>query len=85
MLFRSETDRVYLILYATGLRQRSSPATVRIGGIEAEVTYAGAQGEFPGLDQINVLIPRALSGRGGVDVALSVDNRSANTVSITIR
>ncbi len=55
------TEKVYLILYGTGLRHRSSlsAVTVTIGGLNAEVSYAGAQGYYVGLDQVNVLIPGA--------------------------
>jgi uncharacterized protein (TIGR03437 family) len=58
---------------------------VRIGGQAAEVLYAGAQAEFVGLDQINVRIPRTLRSRGLVDVAVSVDGKVANVVSINIQ
>jgi uncharacterized protein (TIGR03437 family) len=37
------------------------------------------------LDQINALIPRALIGRGEVDVVLTVDGKIANTVRVNIR
>src|SRR5262249_25817064 len=57
-----ETDQVFLVLFGTGLRNRSSlPAvTVKMGGVDGRVDFAGAQGGFVGLDQINVLIPRSL-------------------------
>ncbi len=56
-----------------------------IGGGEAPVNYAGPQGGFVGLDQINVLIPRSLAGRGVVDVVLTVDGIPADTVQIVIQ
>jgi hypothetical protein len=51
-----ETDQVYLILLSTGLRNRSSLAgvSVRFGDLEAPVEYAGPQGEYAWLDQVNV-------------------------------
>jgi uncharacterized protein (TIGR03437 family) len=45
----------------------------------------GAQGSLVGLDQINVLIPRSLIGRGEVDVMLTVDGKAANTVRVAIK
>ncbi len=83
----SATDQVFLILYGTGIRWRSSLASVmaRIGGVEVEVLYAGAQGDFAGLDQVNLHLPSALSGRGEVDVRLMVDGKEANSVRINIR
>jgi hypothetical protein len=82
-----ETDQVYLILYGTGIRLLPSPdgATVRIGDVDAPVTYVGAQGYFIGLDQINVKLPRSLAGRGEVEVLLTVDGKPANPLQINIR
>jgi uncharacterized protein (TIGR03437 family) len=48
------------------------------------VLYAGPQSEFVGLDQVNVILSRALIGRGAVTVVLTVDGKVANTVTITI-
>jgi uncharacterized protein (TIGR03437 family) len=78
---------VVLLLYGTGIRGRSSPAavTAKIGGVSAQVDYAGPQPDFAGLDQINVRLPRELAGRGEVDVVLTVDGQVANTVRVNIR
>lgn len=75
-------ERVILQIYGTGLRQRSSLANVivTIGGVSATVEYAGAQPNFVGLDQLNVVVPPSLAGRGEVDVVLTVDGKIANTV-----
>ncbi|MGH9834936.1 MAG: cohesin domain-containing protein, partial [Blastocatellia bacterium] len=55
-----EGEQVFLILFGTGFRAVSGlPAvTAKIGGADAEVLFAGAQGGFVGLDQSNVRIPR---------------------------
>jgi uncharacterized protein (TIGR03437 family) len=81
------TDQVYLVLFGTGIRRRSSLSAViaTIGGAYAEVSFAGAQGDFAGLDQINVLVPRSLAGRGEVDVLLTVEAQMANAVRINIK
>jgi len=81
------TDQVFLILFGTGIRSRSalSAVTAGIGGTSSEVLYAGAQGGFVGLDQVNLRLARTLIGRGEVDVALSVDGAAANTVRVNIR
>jgi uncharacterized protein (TIGR03437 family) len=83
----SASDQVFLILFGTGIRNRSalSAVTARIGGENAQVSYAGAQSEFIGLDQVNALLPRSLAGRGEVDVNLTVDGKAANLVRINIR
>ncbi len=82
----SGSDQVILTLYGTGLRGVSSLDQVHcmIGGVPAVVRYAGPQ-ESPGLDQVNVLIPVSLRGRGEVPVRLSVEGQLANTVSISIQ
>jgi uncharacterized protein (TIGR03437 family) len=80
------SDQVFLLLFGTGIRNRSSLASVsvKIGGVDAEALYAGAQGGFVGLDQVNARLPRSLSGRGEVDVVLTVDGKTANIVRIGI-
>lgn len=80
-------DEIYLILFGTGFRGRStlSATTVLAGGVTVAVQYAGPQGGFAGLDQLNLLLPRALAGRGDVNFALTVDGKNANVVQINIR
>jgi uncharacterized protein (TIGR03437 family) len=80
------TDQVILELFGTGIRGRTALAavTATIGGQDAEVLYAGAQGGYAGLDQVNIRVPRSLIGRGDVDVVLRVDNKMANAVVVRI-
>jgi uncharacterized protein (TIGR03437 family) len=80
-------DQTYLILYGTGIRGRSSlsEVSVTIAGVSATVLYAGPQGGFPGLDQVNVLIPQALAGSKQVDVQLKVSTDSANVVQLVFQ
>jgi uncharacterized protein (TIGR03437 family) len=59
--------------------------TVKIGGDDARVDYAREQGGFVGLDQLNLLLPRSLAGRGKVDVVLTVEGKAANTVMIEVK
>ncbi|MGH9847612.1 MAG: hypothetical protein ACREEM_53660, partial [Blastocatellia bacterium] len=82
-----ETDQVYLILFGTGIRFRNSlsSAIATIGGAYAEVSFAGAQGDFAGLDQTNVRVPRSLAGRGEVDVLLTIEAQMANAVRVNIK
>lgn len=81
------TDQVYLVLFGTGLRWRSSLDNVKatVSGVTAQVVYVGPQNDYVGLDQVNILLPRTLLGRGEVDVALTVDGQAANTVRITVK
>lgn len=82
-----EGARLFLVLFGTGIKARTDLAavTARIGGIDAPVSYAGAQGGFVGLDQINIEIPRELAGRGEVEVEVMVDGQTTNIVTINIR
>jgi uncharacterized protein (TIGR03437 family) len=81
------TDQVFLVLFGTGVKLRSALSAVSstVGGVGSEVLFAGAAAEFPGLDQVNLRLPRSLAGSGEVDVTLSVDGKAANTVRINIR
>jgi uncharacterized protein (TIGR03437 family) len=79
---------VYAVLFGSGIRNRSSlsAVTCTIGGVAAEVTFAAAQGDLTGVDQVNVIIPRSLAGRNGAaDLVLTVDGKVANTLSLSIR
>jgi len=81
------SDQLFLLAFGTGFRSRFSLANVSatIGGMSAEVTYAGAQGTFVGLDQANIRIPSSLAGRGDVNVVLTVDSKSSNAVVINLK
>ena len=83
----SGASAVYLSLYGTGIRRRSSVAnmTCTVGGVSVPVLYAGAQGEYPGLDQVNVELPGSLRGLGEADLILTVDGQAGNTVRINIQ
>jgi len=79
---------VYVVLYATGIRNRSSLANVQvtIGGISVSVEYAGPEGSgVPGLDQVNVRLTPDLKGVGIANLVLTVDGVSSNTASVDIR
>lgn len=82
------TDQVYLNLYGTGVRGRSSLSAVSatVGGVAVPVLYAGPQGDLIGLDQVNIgPLPLSLGGRGEVQVVLTVDGKQANVVTVAIR
>jgi uncharacterized protein (TIGR03437 family) len=83
----SDTDQVILVLFGTGIRGASSFSAVnaRTGGVDAPVLYAGPQGQFVCLDQVNVRIPRELRGRWEVELALAVDGKAANLVKLLFR
>ncbi len=82
-----EGEQVFLIMFGTGLRFRSdlSQVKIKIGGVDAETFFAGGQGGFVGLDQINLRLPRSLSGRGEVEINMTVDGKSANIVKVNVK
>lgn len=81
-------EQVFLILYGTGIRGRSDLINVvaRYSPVSTSaVAYAGAQGGLIGLDQVNLLLPRTLIGRGNFDLLLEVDGQPTNAVKINIK
>lgn len=83
----ASSEQLFLIVFGTGFRNRTSLANVSatIGGTSTEVTYASAQGTFVGLDQANIRIPSSLAGRGDVNVVMTVDGKTSNTVTINVK
>ena len=80
------TDTVYLLLYATGLRAAGTGGvSVKIGGVDAPVLFAGANGQFVSVDQVNVQIPPSLAGRGDVTLVLKASGSQAYTTHLTIQ
>jgi uncharacterized protein (TIGR03437 family) len=96
-----ETDRVFLVLFLTGLRnapntdgnnQNGSAENVRVlvGGALQISSFAGAQGTFAGLDQVNVEIPRSLldptsPGSRNINVSVKVPGfADSNEVEIAL-
>ena len=85
-----ESERVFLILFLSGIRRAPDPngdgnlnenVHVVIGGNEIIPAYAGPQGTFVGLNQINVEIPRSLIGRGRVNVSVAGNGFAASNLS----
>jgi len=72
----------------TGLQSGAELAgavTATIGGVNAPVEYAGAVSGYTGLDQVNLRVPRSLMGRGEVNIVLTADGRTSNTVTVNIK
>lgn len=77
----------FLGLFGTGIRGRSAlnRVAVTIGGTDLTPIFAGAQPEYPGLDQINVLLPKSLVGRGEVSTSITVDGAQSNALRLVFR
>ncbi len=85
-------DGIFLSLFGTGFRSRSSlngvvvtltPAQQTIGTYTPAL-YAGPQTEFSGLDQLNIQIPQSLAGSGQLTIQVTVDGIAANPVFVVI-
>ena len=56
-----------------------------IGDREVPVLFAGAQGGFAGLDQVNIgPLPRSLAGAGEINVVVTAAGTTSNTVTIVM-
>jgi uncharacterized protein (TIGR03437 family) len=77
-------DQVYLILFGTGIRHHGEleDVAIRLGETELPVAYAGAAPGLAGVDQVNVLLPASLRGRGEQTVALRVNDEVSNGVNV---
>ena len=84
-----------VVLFGTGIRNTpaSNPTDgngvaeslrVNLGGAIVTPAFAGPQGGFVGLDQINMPIPASLAGTGRIDAVLIVNGRAANTFQLQI-
>jgi uncharacterized protein (TIGR03437 family) len=80
-------EQVILLLFGTGIRGRTAldQVKVEIGGFQGEVQYAGAQLEYPGLDQVNVKMPSMPNVRGRQALWLTVEGQTANMVEVEIK
>lgn len=87
----NSTDRVFLILFGTGLRANGGLDAIRatalagFSRVNLPVLFAGDQGTFPGLDQVNLELIRSLRGRGDTEIYLEVDGILVSSVRITMQ
>ncbi|HLI85907.1 MAG TPA: Ig-like domain repeat protein [Bryobacteraceae bacterium] len=82
--FAVSSDQVFLQLYGTGLPQAGT-VTATVNGTSVTVVYAGPQGQYPGLDQINLQLPASLVGAGTANIAITANGQAANTVTALIQ
>ncbi len=86
------TDKVFLVLFGTGIRNNPALEDVKVflGNVSVPVYYAGSQGlpsterEFLGLDQVNVLLPTNLPS-GQYVVSMNTANLPTNNLVIQVR
>ena len=79
-------DRLVLILYGTGFQNAATAnATLKLGTATIPVSYAGAQHQYPGLDQVNAELPNSLAGAGELTVSLVISGKAANPVTVAFQ
>jgi uncharacterized protein (TIGR03437 family) len=85
-------DYVELYLTGLGVTSRSNgfdvanvQPTVTIAGVNCPVTYAGAAPGFPGLDQINCIVPSSgLSASSAAAVVVTSGLRSSPVTTVAV-
>jgi uncharacterized protein (TIGR03437 family) len=79
-------SELYVFLFGTGMRNATGEVSVTVDGVPVPFAGPVAQGQFDGLDQINLgPFPRSLAGRGEVEVIVMVDGKQANAVTLTFQ
>src|SRR6266481_243654 len=80
--FDPTDSKLRLTIFATGTRNASQNSIV-MGGRVVNFESVIASADMPGLDEVNVLVPRDLRGAGNVDLFVQSDGRASNPVSVT--
>jgi uncharacterized protein (TIGR03437 family) len=78
------TDQVFLQLYGTGIRH-AAKVTATLGGTPVTLPYAGQQGTYPGLDQVNLQLPKGLQASGAISIVITAGTQPANTVMVLVQ
>lgn len=81
------SDQLFLVLFGTGWRGRSSLATVAVLNSEgsAPALYAGPQGELIGVDQVNIQLNRRMINFGTLNLTLYADGQPSNGTQIQFK
>jgi len=69
-----------LIIYGTGWRNGTG-LTVKFGDLVLTPSFTGAQPDFPGLDQINVTIPKDLAEKQDTEFTVNFGEPASNKVT----
>jgi uncharacterized protein (TIGR03437 family) len=62
-----------------------NPVTATIGGVAADVIFAGLTPGFSGLYQVNMTVPNGVKPGGAVPLVLAVAGITSQPVSMAIR
>ena len=82
ILLPSNLQQAVLVLYGSGFKNAGNLAVARVNDIPASILYAGPQGQFPGLDQLNIAwLPQ---WKGRFDLILNAGSSSSNAVELSV-
>ncbi len=81
----ADDEQLFLEIYGTGLRNIPGPVRARIGAQPLEVLYGGPHPLWPGVDQVNVRIPRPFRLRGFQNVTVEAGGKTSNPVALWFR
>ena len=70
-------------IYCTGLG--TAPVTVSIGGSQAQVLFSGPAPGFPGLQQVNAIVPAEATAGAEVPVTIQAAGVASNTAVMAVR
>jgi uncharacterized protein (TIGR03437 family) len=83
--FHPSQGDLYLTIYGTGLRGYGQYARAEVGGVRSPILSIGPQGQFEGLDQVNVgPLPKELASGGDFEIVITVDDLKSNRPSFEI-
>ena len=75
-----------MLLFGTGERGFTSQIAASVGSEDVPVLAAVPQGQFVGLDQINIgPLPRMLRGLGEIEIPITADGKQSNAVTVNVQ
>lgn len=75
----------FVSLFGTGFRFASTAMAMKIGSTDVTPLGFAAQGQFDGLDQVNVQVPASMAGAGEVNLTFTIDGKTSNAVRLKIK
>ena len=80
--FDPSNGNLRLSIFCTGVRA-GSPVSAHAGGRILTVESVNASQDFPGLDEVHVLVAANLQGAGTIDLVVTSDGLASNAAQVT--